>query len=231
MQVCTDTADEFFCSLINRDASGSIWRTSNGFVSDLQQNIGGLSTSGIDVNAAYTREIGNAGRLNLSFVGTWLESLAFDTGIEAAGSYDCVGLYGNVCGTPNPEWRHQARVGFDFVNGVGASVRWRHFDAVTIDAVEDNTNLNDGSASGPAPGGVARPGVAELESVDYIDLALTFEVGDNFDFRLGANNLFDVEPPITGSQACPAGFCNGNTFAQVYDALGRYIYAGVTLDF
>ena len=38
-------------------------------------------------------------------------------------------------------------------------------------------------------------------------------------------------PPVTGSQACPAGPCNGNVFAQVYDALGRYIYAGVTLDF
>ena len=56
-------------------------------------------------------------------------------------------------------------------------------------------------------------------------------VGDHYNFRLGANNLLDKSPPVTGSQACPAGFCNGNVFAQVYDALGRYIYAGVTLDF
>ena len=55
--------------------------------------------------------------------------------------------------------------------------------------------------------------------------------GDNYNFRLGANNLLDKEPPLVGSPACPAGSCNGNTFAQVYDALGRYIYAGVTLDF
>ena len=26
-------------------------------------------------------------------------------------------------------------------------------------------------------------------------------------------------------------FCSGNTFPNVYDALGRYIFAGVTLDF
>jgi hypothetical protein len=31
--------------------------------------------------------------------------------------------------------------------------------------------------------------------------------------------------------ACPSVYCSGNTFPNVYDALGRYIFAGVTLDF
>ncbi len=78
------------------------------------------------------------------------------------------------------------------------------------------------------------PGIgpdSRFDAQNYFDLALNWDVGDNYTFRLGANNVLDREPPITGSQACPAGFCNGNTFAQVYDALGRYIYAGVTLDF
>ena len=67
--------------------------------------------------------------------------------------------------------------------------------------------------------------------MNYIDLAANFRVGDHFNFRLGVNNLFDSEPPLTGQTNCPAGPCNGNTWAQVYDALGRYIFAGVTLDF
>lgn len=229
--VCTDTADPFFCSLVNRDASGSLWRSSGGFVSDLSQNIGGLSTAGVDVAANYNREIGSAGRLSLSFVGTWLDKLVTDTGVAAAGSFDCVGLYGNVCGTPNPKWRHQARIGFDMPSGLGASVRWRYFDSVTLDALDSNTNLNNGSVRGPAPGGIARPGLAKFDAVSYFDLALTAKIGDHYSFRLGANNLLDKSPPTTGSQACPAGPCNGNTFAQVYDALGRYIYVGVTLDF
>ena len=112
---------------------------------------------------------------------------------------------------PNPDWRHQARVGFDFANGMGASVRWRYFSPVSVD------------------GGL--PGSDRFVEQNYIDLALNWEIGDNYNFRLGANNIFDRAPPLTGSQACPAGSCNGNTFAQVYDALGRYIYAGVTLDF
>jgi len=234
LSACTATADPFFCGLVNRDASGSIWRSSGGFVIDTTQNIGGFKTSGIDINANYTTDVGNLGRFNLNFVGTYLDELVTDTGVSIPGldqTFDCVGLYGNICGTPNPEWRHTARAGFDFRNGIGASVRWRYFDSVTLDAVETNTNLNNSGPNGPAPGGIARPGTAGFGSVSYFDLALTFEAGDNFNFRLGANNVFDKAPPVTGSQACPAGSCNGNVFAQVYDALGRYVFAGVTLDF
>ena len=228
---CTATADPTICALVHRDATGSLWRSSNGYVIDLSQNIGGLSTAGIDVNASYSMEIGSAGRLGLSFVGTYLDKLVTDTGLSDTGSYDCQGLYGNVCGTPNPKWRHQMRLSFDMPSGFGASVRWRYFDGVTIDALDPNTNLNDPSAAGPAPGGVARPGLAKFNSVSYFDLALTMKVGDHYNFRLGANNVLDKSPPTTGSQSCPAGPCNGNVFAQTYDALGRYLYAGVTLDF
>lgn len=233
VSVCTTTADPFFCDLINRDNSGSLWRSNQGFVTNLSQNIGGLSTKGIDIQANYTTDVIGP-RLGLSFVGTYLKELEIDTGVEAPGvdqTYDCTGLYGNVCGTPSPEWRHQARASFDFENGMGVSVRWRYFGPVTLDAVEENTNLRNTAATGPAPGGVARPGLARFDAQNYFDLALTWEVGDNYNFRLGANNILDRDPPVTGSQACPAGACNGNTFAQVYDALGRYIYAGVTLDF
>jgi len=229
--LCTSSADPFFCGLVHRDASGSLWRTPDGYVTDFQTNTGGATTSGIDVQLGYQRQIGNVGRLGLSFVGTYLDKLEFDTGIASAGSYDCKGLYGNTCGAPSPQWRHTARVSFDLPNGIGASVRWRYFDGVSLDALSTNSNLRNTSNSGPAPGGVARPGLAGFNAVSYFDLALTFRVGDHYNFRLGANNVLDREPPVTGSQACPAGPCNGNVYAQVYDALGRYIYAGLTLDF
>ena len=234
LSACTANPDPTFCDLIVRDNSGSLWRSSNGYVIDTQQNIGGLETSGIDVSVGYSRQLSDLGRLSLSFVGTYLDELITDTGVDIPNldqTFDCVGLYGNGCGTPNPEWRHRARVGFDFASGIGASVLWRHYGPVTLDALEQNTNLNNTSGSGPAPGGTARPGSAGFGAQNYFDLALTFEAGESYIFRLGANNIFDKSPPLTGSQSCPAGFCNGNTFSQVYDALGRYIYAGVTLDF
>ncbi|WP_086607887.1 TonB-dependent receptor domain-containing protein [Erythrobacter donghaensis] len=234
LAACTATADPFFCGLINRDPSGSLWRSAAGFTTNVTQNIGGFSTSGVDAQVNYTTEIGDLGTLTFNFLGTYLDELVTDTGVAIPGldqTFDCVGLYGNVCGQPNPQWRHQARLGFNLRSGIGASLRWRYFDSVTLDAVEANTNLSSTGPSGPAPGGTARPGVAGFDSVNYFDLTFTFEAGDNFNFVLGANNVLDKSPPVVGSQACPAGSCNGNVYAQQYDALGRYIFAGVTLDF
>ena len=45
------------------------------------------------------------------------------------------------------------------------------------------------------------------------------------------NNVFDKDPPLVGQGNCVATVCNGNTFPQVYDALGRYIFVGVSADF
>jgi outer membrane receptor protein involved in Fe transport len=47
------------------------------------------------------------------------------------------------------------------------------------------------------------------------------------------NNILDNDPPIftSGNGACAVATCNGNTYGGAYDALGRYIYAGATLNF
>ena len=216
---CTNTADPFFCSLVRRDSSGSLWRTSNGYVIDLGQNIGYAATKGLDVNANYSRQIGGLGRMTLGFVGTYLKSLETFDGITVP--VDCVGLYGSLCGTPNPKWRHQMRVGLETKMGLGFSLRWRYFDPVKQDRTSTNTNLK----------GTTQPGNLRIPAVSYFDLAMTANVGDHFKFRIGANNILDRTPPIVGNPACPAGSCNGNTFAQVYDSIGRYIYAGVSIDF
>ncbi|KQT32043.1 TonB-dependent receptor [Sphingomonas sp. Leaf412] len=215
LDICTTSADPFFCGLINRDQFGSLWRSNNGFVVDTTQNIGGLSTRGIDVNASYTVGLGSAGNVALSFVGTYLDEIKTDPGVSD--EYDCAGLYGNICGTPNPKWRHQARASYTSPEGLGVSLRWRYFDSVLLDTT--------------ALGGTVTPANRRLPVQNYFDLSFTARIAENYNFRIGANNLLDKEPPLTTSQNCPAGACNGNTWPGVYDALGRYIYAGVTLDF
>lgn len=218
IQTCIDTGDPQLCGLINRDSRGSLWITPQGFVDAVNQNIGGISTTGIDFNVSYATEIGGLGSLSASIVGTYLDTLKIDNGISP--EYDCTGLYGNVCGTPNPEYRHKARITWTTPDDIGLSVQWRHFDPVIQDTTSDNPSLE----------GVTQPSNLRLDGRDYIDLAATFRVMDNYNFRIGVNNVFDVDPPLAGSQACPAVIC-ANTYAQVYDTNGRYIYAGVTLDF
>ncbi|MCH7627864.1 MAG: TonB-dependent receptor [Proteobacteria bacterium] len=216
---CTTTANPTYCNLVHRDASGSLWRSSDGYVVNLPHNVGGLSTKGIDVTASYNRQVGNIGRVTASFVGTYLVDLITDNGISKA--YECAQRYGAVCGSPNPRWRHQMRVGLETKRGMGFSIRWRYFDGVDQDRTSTNRTLT----------GAVQPANKHIPSVSYFDLGFNARIGDHYTFRLGANNVFDKAPPIVGTPGCASSSCNGNTYAQVYDALGRYIFAGVTLDF
>ena len=63
---------------------------------------------------------------------------------------------------------------------------------------------------------------------DYLDLAATWRMSDRWEFRGGINNVFDKDPPLIGSGNLSTTFLNGNTAPQVYDALGRFIFFGVT---
>lgn len=237
--ICTTTADPTFCGLVHRDQFGSLWRSSGGFVSDLTRNIGGFGTRGIDVGASYSMDWEGVGNFGFNFQGTWLDELTTDTGIVSPGvdrEFDCVGLYGTVCGTPAPEWRHTARISYNHPDGYGLTVRWRYFGSVDVDATR-GTGPTANGGSGTAgnsnfPGGNnLRPADLHLEAQNYFDIAATFRIGDHYNFRLGVNNVLDDSPPLVGQTNCPGVTCNGNTFANVYDALGRYIFAGVTLDF
>ena len=72
---------------------------------------------------------------------------------------------------------------------------------------------------------------AKLAAQSYIDLLATWKIKDSYSFRAGVNNAFDNDPPLAGQTNCPAGPCNQNVYAQVYDALGRYFFVGFTADF
>ena len=91
----------------------------------------------------------------------------------------------------------------------------------------------------------ARPATdLSMGSRSYLDLLATFKIKDNYSFRIGVNNVLDQDPPLTGAGGttnpatgqlfpsnCPAGACNQNVYAQMYDTLGRYIFVGLTADF
>jgi outer membrane receptor protein involved in Fe transport len=75
------------------------------------------------------------------------------------------------------------------------------------------------------------PSDAHLGSRSYIDLTAAVTFADRYTVRVGANNLMDKDPPINGSSACPTGPCNGNTWPQVYDTLGRQLFLTFTSNF
>ncbi|OYY66712.1 TonB-dependent receptor domain-containing protein [Sphingomonas sp. 28-62-11] len=232
----TASAAAASCALVRRDTAGSIWLTPNGFVIDTPNNVGQVQTKGIEIVGTYSQPIGSLGKLNLSFNGTYLDSYRVNNGLTQP--YDCAGLYGPTCsgggttqtGAPLPRWRHKARLTWDAPMGLGFSVQWRHIGPVTAETVSGQQSLSGTFNFNPG---------LRLSPYDYFDLAATYQVATHYTFRVGVNNVVDIQPPYvtsgnggrSGSNLCPSGPCNGNTYPATYDALGRYIYMGLTLDF
>jgi outer membrane receptor protein involved in Fe transport len=80
-----------------------------------------------------------------------------------------------------------------------------------VDAVE-------GTAAGPFE--------ERLSAAEYYDLTFTARLAQRLNLRIGANTILDRDPPLSGALAG-----SGHPFPQLYDALGRYLFAGFTVDF
>jgi outer membrane receptor protein involved in Fe transport len=210
--------DAASCALIHRQpGTGSLWLDPSGFITDINVNAGELSTKGVDIQANYRLGLDafgmeEYGSLDLNLIGTWLQDFTIPVG--SAATQDCTGQYGPQCGTPRPEWRHKFRATWNTPWDVKASLTWRYIAEVTADP---------GHAGGPLD--------ATLGSRNYFDLAATWRFSDTYEFRAGINNVLDKDPPLIGSGNLANGYINGNTAPQVYDALGRFIFFGVTANF
>jgi outer membrane receptor protein involved in Fe transport len=103
------------------------------------------------------------------------------------------------------------------------SFYWRHIGAIKAAAPK----------LGLVRGFPIFPGDREIGAQDYFDLTSVFHVERNYVLRLGVDNLFDRRPPIIGgsSNTAVGTGTNGNTLAGLYDPLGRYIFAGITINF
>ncbi|MDP3080802.1 MAG: TonB-dependent receptor [Brevundimonas sp.] len=223
LNLCYVDGDAAACSRIVRNTSnGALW-VGNGYVQNLNNNIGGLQTAGVDVNANYAfdfEDVGmmNMGSMQLSFVGTWLEELVFDSGTGGAGAVvDCVGQFGSICGTSNPEWRHRARATWLTPWDLDLSATWRYYGEVDNDAQTETY------------GAVTVPRLdRHFDAENYLDLAAVWQVMDTVTLRAGVNNVLDNDPQISYNVGTTG---NGNTFPQLYDSLGRYFFFSVTANF
>ncbi|HKQ15126.1 MAG TPA: TonB-dependent receptor [Steroidobacteraceae bacterium] len=222
---CLDTGDPTFCNRVHRAGNGSLWLGDQGFVDDPILNTGSLQSRGIDTEVNYRFDMGNIGSLGLQFIGTYVDEFLTEP-LPGAHKYDCAGLYGTVCGTPVPDWRHKLRASWTTPINVDLSLTWRYIAAVDDDRTSSDPSLTADVIQTDK----------HLGSRSYFDLTGSYNAGEFGPFasvnaRLGINNVLDKDPPLVGQDTCPAVFCNGNTFPQVYDTLGRYVFLGLTADF
>jgi len=222
---CANDNNPVACALIVRNPAGSLWLSSEGYVIDLAQNVGGVHTRGVEVNANYTQDIGKFGSLNFNLIGTMLDKYEVDNGLTEV--YDCAGYFGPTCGTPAPKWRHKARLSWEPNKSITVSAQWRYFAKVDLEYKNPSSTLN----------GAYYDFGSRIGSQSYFDLAGSWQIIDNLVWRLGVNNILDRQPPLVpsgsalGYSACASTVCNGNTYPGTYDSLGRYVYTGVTVDF
>ena len=221
-------AGGLFCNDIHRDAGGSLWRTQNGYVTDLNLNEGQLKTQGFDIQGTYRVPLNNLGSLLFSLQGTKTKQLQ-TTPVANGPSYDCVGLFGATCGAGNPKWRSVLNTTWSTPwDGLDLNARWRYYGADESEQTSQSSFL----------AGTPFLPTAHIPAYSYFDLSATFNVAKNVRLQLGVNNITDKVPPLVVGADCSTSTpnssganCNGNTFPGVYDSMGRYLFAHITAQF
>jgi iron complex outermembrane receptor protein len=232
------------CNDIHRDQFGSLWlinsdTTNGGYVIDPKVNNGSLLERGVDFDLSYALDIGSLGKIRTGLVATYIDKY-IDEPIahNPSSAYNCVGLYGATCssfntgaGIPVFRWRNTLRTTWSTPwSGLDVSLAWRYFAGVKSEQLSGNPNLTAGAGT-IANGGISNTD-AFISSFSYFDLTAAMKITDKVTVRLGVNNIFDKDPPVIGSSTLPgppAG--NGNTFPQVYDSLGRFIFGQIVAQF
>jgi iron complex outermembrane receptor protein len=227
VNTCLTSGDPLFCGLVNRaPGSGSLWLGQQGFVVNTNQNLGTLKATGIDTEITYGFDLpGAGGGLDINFIGSWVNELTTEP-LPGFETYNCAGLFGNVCGRPTPEWRHKARVSWGASQiPLNLNLTWRHVGEVVNENTVENSNFAFEQFERTD---------ALIDSYDYLDLAGTY-VWDTdlttLTFRVGVNNVTDEAPPILGQDVSVSVYVSGNTFPQSYDVLGRYWFVNFTAEF
>lgn len=197
-----------FCDRVKRGQNDTLWlglASSTNGIDALTQNIGFFQTKGLDIEITYTLGIGDAGTLLFNnvygYVAEWNQQEFPGSEVQA-----CEGLYGGSCVLPLPEHANRFSVSWATPWNVMLNLNWRFLDGV------DQTQTSN---------------PIDIDSQNYVDLAAEWKASENIALRFGINNLLDEAPPFV-----PQGVTareNGNTYPGIYDPLGTYWFASVTM--
>ena len=204
---CINTLDPTLCSGITRGSGGNI----NGFANQLT-NIGGIETSGYDVNVTYLSPVYSFGQFKVSWQNTFLDE--FVEIIPTSSGFLDVELEGTETGDPEqayPELKSSIITEYFYNNWTFASTI-RYIDEVTEDCID--AIIGTGLCSNDAAG------QNELDATIYVDFQATWQPlgSDQLTLTAGINNLFDEDSPTCFS-------CALNGFdATTYDIPGSFGY-------
>ena len=138
-----------------------------------KENMGGITTSGIDVTLNARLTTATAGTFGFSLTGTYIDRFSVDD--TGTGSFDVAGQWASA---PIPRWRHYAAINWQ-LGSWGATLAQLYQDGY----VDANPNPEI------APRNVSSYSLWNLQGV-YTGFR-------NWSIAAGIRNLFDTDPPFT----------------------------------
>lgn len=178
-------------------------------------NLKYLRAEGVELGASFGVDIGRFGNLRFGVnVNKYLTHESQSSDVTPV--VDCVGVFGTNCGNgpqggPLPETRWLQRTTWNY-GDFTVSLLWRHLSSI--------------KSAVPV-----FPAFQKIDSYDYFDLFGSWQFMEEGSLSLGISNLFEKDPPVVGNEAADTGSNSGNTFPQLYDALGRQIAVGLRFSF
>lgn len=178
-------------------------------------NLKYLRAEGVELGMAFGFDIGAFG--NLRFSANINKYLTHESqSSDATAVVDCVGIYGTNCGNgpqggPLPETRWLQRTTWNY-DDFTVSLLWRHLSSI--------------KSAVPV-----FPAFQKIDSYDYFDMYGSWQFMEAGSVSFGISNLFEKDPPVVGNEAADTGSNSGNTFPQLYDALGRMYSVGLRFSF
>lgn len=192
--------DNFYCNFFTRNSF-------NGEITDaaeVQNNIGAIHTSGIDLQVDYTVDVG-PGTLGLNWAAAYIDK--FDVQELPGDAFtEYKGTIGSTIASAFPEYKWVTTVRYG-IGGADMSLRWRFIDSMKD---EGDPEFKVGSTS-------------------YFDLTGSYAFSGNslegLVLRAGVTNLTDRDPKIYPN------YVQSNTDPSTYDVLGRRYFLAMSYSF
>ncbi|WP_137897973.1 TonB-dependent receptor [Sphingomonas sp. 2SG] len=229
LQTCANTGYDFFCGQLVRNPDGSLFSnagSASGYINQGYSNLGKTNARGFNFSANYDTRVGNWAHFSTSYVATLQTAKGGDLGLPDT-DFNVVGLFGPYAGQGYRRYQHNFRFTLaspDSARTQGlVSLNWRH-----------NSGLKNSRLDGNPIFGADDPNVPDqykyLPAYDVFDLSTSVTVSRSLTLRVVVNNLLNANAPVRPSPPLEAAE-RVNTSPSVYDALGRSINMGATLNF
>ncbi|MDT9000154.1 TonB-dependent receptor [Paucibacter sp. APW11] len=179
------------------------------------ENLGGLRTSGLDIDVRGRISLKEYGNLNLGIAGTYVSQWERQVGKDTP-YISYVGKAGDGGAVqPVPRWQHTASA--EWVMGVwSASLENVYVKGWTESALQVYNNVGGSAAH-------------EVKNSSRWNLSTSYRGFKDVTLRVGIRNLFDKEPPYT---AVPSYGSHAAGYAGSFvDPRGRFWYASAAYQF